>query len=86
MEVKYELWGEVSEHIRERKDTRLSWTAEAERRLEKVPDFVKGQVIQAVEGNARQLGFSEVTTEVLDHVIEKWRTTGDFHEGRYGYK
>ncbi|SRR5579883_897581 len=86
MEVKYELWGEVSEHIRERNDARLSWTAEAERRLEKVPDFVKGQVIQAVEGNARQLGFSEVTTEVLDHVIEKWRTTGDFHEGRYGYK
>jgi nucleotide-binding universal stress UspA family protein len=86
MEVKYGLWGEVSEHIRERQEPGLPWTDEAERRLEKVPDFVKGQVIQSVEGNARQMGFAEVTGAVLDRVIDKWRTTGDFHEGRYGYK
>jgi nucleotide-binding universal stress UspA family protein len=86
MEVKYGLWGEVSEHIRERNEPRLPWTDEAERRLEKVPAFVKGQVIQSVEGNARQMGFAEVTSAVLDRVIDKWRTTGDFHEGRYGYK
>ncbi len=86
MEVKYGLWGEVSEHIRERQEPRLNWTTEAEQRMEKVPDFVKGQVIQSVEGNARQMGVAEVSSEVLDRVIEKWRTTGDFHEGRYGYK
>ena len=86
MDVKYGLWGEVSEHIRERQDAHLPWTSEAEQRLEKVPGFVKGQVIQSVEGNAQQMGFAEVTSEVLDHVIDKWRTTGDFHEGRYGYK
>jgi nucleotide-binding universal stress UspA family protein len=86
MEVKYGLWGEVSDHIRERAEPRMRWTPEAERRLEKVPDFVKGQVIQSVEGNARQMGCTEVTSETLDRVIEKWRTTGDFHEGHYGYK
>ncbi len=86
MDVKYGLWGEVSEHIRERQDAHLPWTSEAEQRLEKVPGFVKGQVIQSVEGNAQQMGFDNVTSEVLDHVIDKWRTTGDFHEGRYGYK
>jgi nucleotide-binding universal stress UspA family protein len=86
MEVKYGLWGEVSDHIRERAEPRMRWTTEAERRLEKVPDFVKGQVIQSVEGNARQMGCTEVTSETLDRVIEKWRATGDFHEGRYGYK
>ena len=86
MEVKYGLWGEVSDHIRERAEPRMSWTPEAERRLEKVPGFVKGQVIQSIEGNARQMGCTEVTNEVLDRVIEKWRATGDFHEGRYGYK
>jgi nucleotide-binding universal stress UspA family protein len=86
MEAKYSLWGEVSEHIRERQEPRLPWTAEAEQRLAKVPDFVKGQVIQSVEGNARQMGCAEVTALVLDRVIEKWRKTGDFHEGRYGYK
>ncbi len=86
MEIKYDLWGEVSEHIRKRDISHLPWTPEAERRLAKVPEFVKGQVIEAVEGNARQIGAPEVTEEVLDLVIEKWRTTGDFHEGRYGYK
>lgn len=86
MEVKYGLWGEVSEHIRERQGPRLPWTDEAEQRLAKVPDFVKGQVIQSVEGNARQMGFAEVTGTVLDRVIDKWRATGDFHEGRYGYR
>ena len=86
MEVKYGLWGEASDHIREHADPRTPWTPEAERRLEKVPDFVKGQVIQSIEGNARQMGCTEVTNEVLDRVIEKWRATGDFHEGRYGYK
>ncbi len=86
MEAKYELWGEVSAHIRERSGRQLPWTPEAEQRLEKVPEFVKGQVIQSVEGNARQMGFAQVTSEVLDHVIEKWRASGDFHEGRYGFK
>jgi nucleotide-binding universal stress UspA family protein len=86
MEVKYGLWGEVSRHIRERSDRQLPWTQEAEQRLEKVPEFVKGQVIQSVEGNARQMGYAQVTSDVLNHVIEKWRATGDFHEGRYGFK
>ncbi|HEU5368743.1 MAG TPA: universal stress protein [Ktedonobacterales bacterium] len=86
MEAKYSLWGEASEHIRERQEPRLPWTSEAQQRLHKVPDFVKGQVIQSVEGNARQMGCAEVTGTVLDRVIEKWRATGDFHEGRYGYK
>jgi hypothetical protein len=86
MEAKYSLWGEVSEHIRERQELRLPWTGEAEQRLQKVPDFVKGQVIQSVEGNARQMGCAEVTAAVLDRVIDKWRATGDFHEGQYGYK
>jgi hypothetical protein len=86
MGVKYELWGEVSAHIRERSDRQLPWAPEAEQRLEKVPEFVKGQVIQSVEGNARQMGYAQVTSDVLDHVIEKWRTSGDFHEGRYGFR
>ena len=86
MEVKYGLWGEVSTHIREHSDRQFPWTHEAEQRLEKVPEFVKGQVIQSVEGNARQMGYSQVTSDVLDHVIEKWRTSGDFHEGRYGFR
>ena len=47
---------------------------------------MRGQVLEAVEGNARTLGLSEVNDAVVDLVIEHWVETGDFHEGRYGFK
>jgi len=40
----------------------------------------------AVEGNAKELGEERVTTRVMDVVIQKWIETGDFHEGRYGFR
>jgi hypothetical protein len=51
-----------------------------------MPTFVKGQVMAAVEGNAQQLGEARVTTRVMDAVIRKWIETGDFHEGKYGFR
>jgi hypothetical protein len=42
--------------------------------------------MEAIEGNARELGAERVTTDVMDRVIEKWITSGDFHEGRYGFR
>jgi hypothetical protein len=51
-----------------------------------MPPFVKGQVMAAVEGNAQQLGEARVTSKVMDLVIQKWIETGDFHEGRYGFR
>jgi hypothetical protein len=27
-----------------------------------------------------------VTTKVMDTVIQKWIETGDFHEGKYGFR
>ncbi|MBV8300293.1 MAG: PCP reductase family protein, partial [Candidatus Dormibacteraeota bacterium] len=53
MEVKYAMWGEVSDRIEAREGQQMPWTEEAEQRLERIPEFVRGQVIQAVEGNAR---------------------------------
>ncbi len=85
MDVKYGMWEEVSHGIQEQ-GRGLSWEPSAEERLARVPDFVKGQVIQSIEGNARTIGAEVVTSEVLDRVIEKWIATGDFHEGRYGFK
>jgi hypothetical protein len=85
MDVKYDMWSQVSHALQEKGPT-MPWDEEASRRIDRVPDAVKGQVIQAVEGNARALGFDRVTSAVLDRVIEKWISTGDFHEGKYGYK
>jgi hypothetical protein len=86
MEVKYELWGRVSHAIEERDRDALPWTESARGRFERIPDFVRGQVLEAVEGNARSLGLSEINDAVVDLVIDQWIETGDFHEGRYGFK
>ena len=85
MDVKFEMWDEVSEAIR-RKGQQMAWDSDAEARLRNMPDFVKGQVMEAVEGNARELGQERVTSKVMDVVIQKWIETGDFHEGRYGFR
>ncbi|MHB8325266.1 MAG: PCP reductase family protein [Candidatus Dormibacteria bacterium] len=86
MDVKYQMWGEVSHAIQARREQELPWTDSARSRFDKVPDFVKGQVLEAVEGNARQMGVREVDDEVVNSVISRWSSTGDFHEGLYGFR
>jgi hypothetical protein len=85
MDVKFEMWGEVSDALQQ-KGPQMPWEPDAEKRLENMPPFVKGQVMAAVEGNAQELGEERVTTKVMDTVIQKWIETGDFHEGKYGFR
>ncbi|HVH64775.1 MAG TPA: universal stress protein [Candidatus Acidoferrum sp.] len=85
MDVKFGMWAEVSDAL-QRKGLTMPWDHEAEARLTNMPTFVKGQVMQAIEGNARELGEARVTSKVMDAVIQKWIETGDFHEGRYGFR
>jgi hypothetical protein len=86
MQVKYDMWGRVSHRITERDVEHLPWTDEARARFERVPEFVRGQVLEAIEGNARALGATSVDSATVDRVIDKWRATGDFHEGLYGFR
>ncbi|MFN2451661.1 MAG: PCP reductase family protein [Candidatus Dormibacteria bacterium] len=86
MQAKYDLWGAVSHRIQERDEDRLEWTASARARFAAVPEFVQGQVLEAIEGNARTLGAEVVDDSVVDRVIERWSETGDFHEGLYGFR
>jgi len=84
MDVKFEMWGEVSEALQD-KGPSMPWAPEAQARLTNMPGFVRGQVVHAIEGNARELGEGQVTPSVMDRVIQKWIETGDFHEGKYGF-
>ncbi len=86
METKYELWGEVSHRIEARGGQRIPWSPSALARLDNVPEFVRGQVIEAVEGGAVRLGQAVVDDTVLDDTIRRWTETGDFHEGRFGFR
>jgi nucleotide-binding universal stress UspA family protein/rubrerythrin len=86
MKTKYDMWGEVSEAYMEREGKKLEWDPAAWARVENIPDFVRGQVLESIEGNAEKWGTEMVTNEVLDRVIQKWIETGDFHEAQFGYK
>lgn len=60
---------EPLERVRESlAECRLLWTEEAERRLERVPGFVRQMVRESVERYARERGRREVTGEVMDEV------------------
>jgi nucleotide-binding universal stress UspA family protein len=85
VDTKYDMWADVSQGI-QAGGRSLPWDDAAEQRIARVPEFVRGQVVQAIEGNAREQGKDRVTSEVMDAVIEKWIATGDFHEGRWGFK
>jgi nucleotide-binding universal stress UspA family protein/ribosomal protein L37E len=85
MDTKFDMWGQVSDALQARGPS-MPWEEAASERLQHMPDFVRGQVIQAIEGNARDLGAGTVTSAIMDQVIQKWIETGDFHEGRFGFR
>lgn len=50
------------------KEGRLPWTAEAKKRLETVPEFMRGMIKQIAEDVAKERGHLEVNVELLDKV------------------
>lgn len=86
MAVKYDMWGEVSRAMEQRREDSIPWTQSARDRLARIPEFVRGQVIDAVEGNARRTGAAEVDDRVLDDAVQRWARSGDFHEGKFGFR
>ncbi|MGH7641013.1 MAG: PCP reductase family protein [Candidatus Dormibacteria bacterium] len=85
MDLKFETWGEVSREIQERYPVQLPWTESARQRFERIPDFVRGQVQEAIEGNALRMGATVIDDRVVDSVVDRWARSGDFHEGRFGF-
>ncbi|MBI4213398.1 MAG: universal stress protein, partial [Chloroflexi bacterium] len=49
----------------------LSWTPEAEARLENIPSFARGMARQAIDEYARRHGYSQVTAEVMREAREE---------------
>jgi len=44
----------------------LRWSVEAEQRLERAPGFVRPMVRRGIEEFAREQGYAEITTQVMD--------------------
>ncbi len=44
----------------------VSWTNEAQLRLERAPSFLRGMVRRLAEKKAKELGYAEITVDILD--------------------
>lgn len=75
LETKYRQWAEGSA----RATSELTWTDEASRRVARIPEFVRGMIVNAIEVFARERGASEVTPELVDQARLHWAETGRFH-------
>ena len=75
MEEKYQEWSGGSE----RATSELAWSEEARRRIERIPPFVRGMVVQAIEAHARQKGIVEITPELVDEAKDSWGEGAGFH-------
>jgi nucleotide-binding universal stress UspA family protein len=66
------------DHIAE---TTMSWTEEAEARMTKVPEFVRGMARKAVVRQAAEQGHTVVTSDVIDACLAKFMPGGAAKSG-----
>lgn len=50
----------------------LSWTPDAERRLDNIPDFIRPMARREIERIAKERGLATITAEVMDEAKEKF--------------
>jgi hypothetical protein len=50
----------------------LTWTPDAERRLENIPDFIRPMARREIERIAKERGAASITAEVMDEAKEKF--------------
>lgn len=75
MEKKYRLWADGSAKVQ----AELTWSQKAGQRMERVPEFIRGMAVKAIEDYARRKGASIVTPDLVDEAKAFWEQTGTFH-------
>ena len=75
IEEKYAEWSAGSN----KQQMQLAWSPEAQERINRIPDFIRGMVIKEVEQCARELSLETVTTEIMQRASNAWADTGTFH-------
>ncbi len=75
MEAKYRQWADGSA----RATGEMRWTDEARERIDRVPPFVRGMVVEAIEAYAARHGLAEITPGTVDEAKGSWGDTGQFH-------
>ena len=62
---------DVVESAHEEQEKEVSgpqWTADAERRLSRIPSFARAMARKSIEQHAREQGYAEISTAVMDEV------------------
>jgi len=75
LEQKYAEWAGGSA----KQSAHLHWDDSAWRRIQQIPEFVRGMVIKEIEHCAQQLGVNSVTADVMAHARDSWSDKGVFH-------
>jgi nucleotide-binding universal stress UspA family protein len=75
VEKKYNEWGEGSA----RRQSAMQWDEAASKRIERIPDFIRGMVVMEIERCAREMGLETVTGAAIDKASEAWEGMGGFH-------
>ncbi len=57
-----------------------AWTQDALRRIERIPESVRGMIVRATEAYARNQGIDEISAETLNMAGSHWGDTGRFHQ------
>jgi Proto-chlorophyllide reductase 57 kD subunit len=50
----------------------MTWSSEAEKRLQNIPDFIRPMARREIERLARERGATTITGEVMDEAKEKF--------------
>lgn len=75
MGKKYQQWGEGSE----KQAMTMPWSNTAQKKIDRIPDFIRGMVIKEVESWATRLNLTEITPEVISKASDSWASSGQFH-------
>lgn len=76
MATKYYQWAEGSAQA----SSEMPWTEEARQRVARIPAFVRGMVVKAIEAYALSQGLAEITPDIVDEAKTFWEKTGRFHQ------
>ncbi len=58
----------------------LRWSEQATERVSRIPSFVRGSVVEAIEQYAVKRGTACVTSEIIDESKRHWNVAGRFHQ------
>ncbi|MBI2864796.1 MAG: universal stress protein [Chloroflexi bacterium] len=75
VEAKYDQWKQGSAKAQ----SQLTWTEEASKRMQRVPEFIRATVVKSIEDYARNKGAAQITSALVDEAKTFWERTGNVH-------